>query len=60
MARFEAEVAFEVQNEHWQRGLAALLLERLACVARPGGILRFSAHPGSAQQPPLRGGGITL
>ena len=40
----EAEVAFEVQNEHWGRGLATLLLERLAFAARSVGILRFTGH----------------
>jgi hypothetical protein len=47
----EAELAFEVPHEHRRRGLATLLLERFACVAGSVRILRFTGHPGSAQQP---------
>lgn len=40
----EAEVAFEVQDAHWGRGLATLLLGQLAQAARRCGVERFTAH----------------
>ncbi|MFI6346191.1 GNAT family N-acetyltransferase [Streptomyces sp. NPDC050560] len=40
----EAEVAFLVQDAHQGRGVASVLLEHLAAVARERGIRRFSAE----------------
>lgn len=43
-ARNEAEVAFFVDDEHGHRGLATLLLEHLAAVARDNGLRAFTAQ----------------
>ncbi len=42
--RDEAEVAFTVADEHQGRGLATILLEHLAAIARAQGIDRFTAE----------------
>jgi acyl-CoA synthetase (NDP forming)/GNAT superfamily N-acetyltransferase len=42
--RDEAEVAFTVDDVHHGRGLATLLLEHLAAIARTNGITRFTAE----------------
>jgi acyl-CoA synthetase (NDP forming)/GNAT superfamily N-acetyltransferase len=42
--RDDAEVAFMVDDRHKGRGIASLLLEHLAAVARSNGIERFSAQ----------------
>jgi acyl-CoA synthetase (NDP forming)/RimJ/RimL family protein N-acetyltransferase len=42
--RDEAEVAFTVDDAHHGRGLATLLLEHLAAVARHHGLVRFTAE----------------
>ncbi|HTN79750.1 MAG TPA: GNAT family N-acetyltransferase, partial [Acidimicrobiales bacterium] len=43
-ARSEAEVAFTVDDEHQGRGVATVLLEHLAVIARTHGITRFTAE----------------
>jgi RimJ/RimL family protein N-acetyltransferase len=40
----EAEVAFEVAERHWGRGLATVLLHKLAEAARRSGLTRLTAH----------------
>jgi acetyl coenzyme A synthetase (ADP forming)-like protein len=40
----EAEVAFVVEDAHQRRGVATLLLEHLAALARRNGITRFTAE----------------
>jgi RimJ/RimL family protein N-acetyltransferase len=40
----EADAAFEVQNDHWGRGLGTLLLGRLALAARHNGLHRLTAQ----------------
>jgi acyl-CoA synthetase (NDP forming)/GNAT superfamily N-acetyltransferase len=40
----EAEVAFTVDDQHHGRGIATMLLEHLATVARSNGITRFTAE----------------
>ncbi len=47
----EAEVAFAVADDQQRRGLATLLLEHLAAIARAHGIRKFSADalPGNAK-----------
>ena len=40
----EAEVAFNIADEHQGRGLGSILLEHLAAAARENGIRRFSAE----------------
>ena len=42
--RREAEVAFTVDDEHQGRGVATVLLEHLAVIARSHGITRFTAE----------------
>ena len=42
--RTDAEVAFMVDDEHHGKGIATLLLEHLAAVARHNGIERFTAQ----------------
>ena len=42
--RDDAEVAFMVDDEHHGKGIATLLLEHLAAVARHNGITRFTAQ----------------
>lgn len=42
--RNEAEAAFMVDDEHHGRGIATLLLEHLAAIARTNGIERFTAE----------------
>ncbi|MEM1332162.1 MAG: GNAT family N-acetyltransferase [Actinomycetota bacterium] len=42
--RNEAEAAFMVDDEHHGRGIATLLLEHLAAIARTNGIDRFTAE----------------
>lgn len=42
--RDDAEVAFQVDDQHQGKGIATLLLEHLAAVARANGITRFSAQ----------------
>ncbi len=42
--REDAEVAFMVDDEHHGKGIATLLLEHLAAVARHNGITRFTAQ----------------
>ena len=42
--RDEAEVAFTVDDAHHGRGIATLLLEHLAAVARSHGLRRFTAE----------------
>ena len=42
--RNEAEAAFMVDDEHHGRGIATLLLEHLAAIARSNGIDRFTAE----------------
>lgn len=42
--RNEAEAAFMVDDDHHGRGIATLLLEHLAAVARSNGIARFTAE----------------
>ncbi|MEL6893150.1 MAG: GNAT family N-acetyltransferase [Actinomycetota bacterium] len=42
--RNEAEAAFMVDDEHHGRGIATLLLEHLAAIARANGIERFTAE----------------
>ena len=42
--REDAEVAFMVDGEHYGKGIATLLLEHLAAVARHNGITRFTAQ----------------
>ena len=51
VARDEAEVAFAVADDQQRRGLATLLLEHLAGIARANGISTFSADtlPGNAK-----------
>ena len=40
----EAEVAFNISDEHQGRGIGSILLEHLAAAARENGIRRFSAE----------------
>ncbi|WP_312178716.1 GNAT family N-acetyltransferase [Arthrobacter sp.] len=40
----EAEVAFNISDEHQGRGIGSILLEHLAAAARENGISRFSAE----------------
>jgi RimJ/RimL family protein N-acetyltransferase len=42
--RDEAEAAFMVDDEHHGRGIATLMLEHLAAIARTNGIARFTAE----------------
>ncbi len=42
--RNDAEVAFMVDDEHHGRGIATLLLEHLAAIARANGVERFTAE----------------
>ena len=42
--RDDAEVAFQVDDAHQGKGMATLLLEHLAAVARSNGIARFTAQ----------------
>ncbi len=42
--REDAEVAFMVADDHFGKGIATLLLEHLAAVARHNGITRFTAQ----------------
>ncbi len=42
--REDAEVAFMVDDDHFGKGIATLLLEHLAAVARSNGITRFTAQ----------------
>jgi GNAT superfamily N-acetyltransferase len=41
---FDAEVAFAVEDDHQRRGIAPILLERLADAAREAGFRRFVAE----------------
>ena len=42
--RDDADSAFMVDDEHHGRGIATLLLEHLAAIARSNGIIRFTAE----------------
>ena len=42
--RDDAEVAFQVDDQHQGKGIATLLLEHLAALARTNGITRFAAQ----------------
>ncbi len=53
-ARDDAEVAFMVDEHHQGRGIATLLLEHLAAIARSNGILRFTAEALSDNRAMLR------
>ncbi|MCU1397351.1 MAG: putative acetyltransferase [Acidimicrobiales bacterium] len=53
-ARDDAEVAFMVDAEHQGRGIATLLLEHLAAIARSNGIDRFTAETLSDNRAMLR------
>ena len=53
-ARDDAEVAFMVDHEHQGRGIATLLLEHLAAIARSNGIERFTAEALSDNRQMLR------
>lgn len=52
--RDDAEVAFMVDQEHQGRGIATLLLEHLAAIARSNGIQRFTAEALSDNRQMLR------
>ncbi|MCU1396585.1 MAG: putative acetyltransferase [Ilumatobacteraceae bacterium] len=53
-ARDDAEVAFMVDADHQGRGIATLLLEHLAAIARTNGIHRFTAEALSDNRAMLR------
>ena len=53
-ARDDAEVAFLVDDAHQGRGIATLLLEHLASIARSNGIERFTAEALSDNRAMLR------
>ncbi|MCU1364747.1 MAG: putative acetyltransferase, partial [Ilumatobacteraceae bacterium] len=53
-ARDDAEVAFMVDADHQGRGIATLLLEHLAAIARSNGIGRFTAEALSDNRAMLR------
>ena len=52
--RDDAEVAFMVDHQHQGRGIATLLLEHLAAIARSNGIGRFTAEALSDNRQMLR------
>ena len=53
-ARNDAEVAFMVDDQHQGRGIATILLEHLAAIARSNGIDRFTADALSDNRAMLR------
>ena len=53
-ARDDAEVAFMVDAEHQGRGIATIMLEHLAAIARSNGIERFTAEALSDNRAMLR------
>ncbi|MFT3855733.1 MAG: GNAT family N-acetyltransferase [Ilumatobacteraceae bacterium] len=52
--RDDADVAFLVDHEHHGRGIATLMLEHLAAIARSNGISRFTAEVLYENKPMLR------
>jgi acyl-CoA synthetase (NDP forming)/GNAT superfamily N-acetyltransferase len=52
--RDDADVAFLVDAEHQGKGIATLLLEHLAAIARTNGVKRFTADVLSDNRPMLR------
>jgi acyl-CoA synthetase (NDP forming)/GNAT superfamily N-acetyltransferase len=51
--RDDADAAFQVDHEHQGRGIATLLLEHLAAIARSNGVTRFTAEVLANNRPML-------
>lgn len=51
--RDDADAAFQVDDDHHGKGIATLLLEHLAVIARSNGILRFTAEVLADNRPML-------